>query len=93
MVFHFCTQKRLPYGQYTHSGIRVRPKTKGNDQFPKNTFLNNDSPGLKADSRQKSKSLKSTFHKCVANVIPVTTQTPMRKSGNFKVKYKNYAVI
>ena len=35
-VFHYLTKKwKWSYGQYTHSGIRVRPKTRENDKFEK----------------------------------------------------------
>ena len=34
------------------------------------------------------KSIKSTFHKCIVNVPPVTNPTPMSKSDKYKVEAK-----
>ena len=50
-------------------------------------FLKNSSPSLKADFHQQvNKSMKSTIHKRVANVTPVTNPTPMSKSDKYMVK-------
>ena len=80
------------YGQYSHSGIRVRPKTMKNDKLrTRSISLKNSSPELKADFPNKNK-VKSTIHKCVANVIPVTNPTQYTKSVNIKwnPKVDNY---
>ena len=54
--------------------IRLWQKVRKNDEFEKRALsLKNSSPDLKADfPQQVNKSMKSTFHKCVVNVIPVT---------------------
>ena len=81
--FHDFTKKTTrSYGRYAHSGIRVRPKTKENDKFGKNSISKNNSPGLKATfPKQVTTTMNSTFHKCVVNVSPATNPTPMSKSG------------
>ena len=45
---------KLSYGQYTHSGIRVQPKTRENDSFEKKLLSpKNSSPDSKADFSEK----------------------------------------
>ena len=66
----------------------VRPKTRKNIKFEKRAlFLKNNSPGLKADFPQHVKqSMKSTIHKCIVNVTPVTNPTPYTKLVKQMVK-------
>ena len=82
MIFMFLRKKwKWSYGQYAHSGIRVRPKLRKNDKFEKRAlFPKNNSPGLKVDFPEKvPKPMKSTIHKCIVNVIPVTNPTQYTK--------------
>ena len=45
-------------------------------------FPKNNNPGLKADfPQQVKKSMKSTIHKCIVNVTPVTNPTQYTKLG------------
>ena len=61
---------------------RVRPKTGERDKFEKDIFCQKNCPGLKTDFPQQVKqSMKSTFHKCVVNVMPVTNPTQYSKIG------------
>ena len=50
MTFHLFTEQwKWSYGQYTHYGIRVQPKTTNNDKFEKRSLsLKNSSLDLKA---------------------------------------------
>ena len=44
--------------------------------------LKNSSPGLKAEVSQQVKTpMKSTIHKCIVNVTPVTSPTQYTKLG------------
>ena len=87
--FNYLTKKlKLSYCRYTHSGIRSRPKTGTNDKFAKKGYVSPDaSPDLKADfPKHEEKTMKSTFHRCVVHVIPVTNPRPMDNPGKYKVK-------
>ena len=54
-VFHdFTKTRKLSYGRYTHSGIRVRPETRKNDKFGKRALsLKNSSADSKAVFSEK----------------------------------------
>ena len=55
-VLHYFTKKwKRSYGQYAHSGMRVRPKKIKNGKFEKRTMsLKHSSPDSKADFVKKS---------------------------------------
>ena len=56
--FHLFTKKwKWSHGQYTHSGIRVRPETRKNGKSEKGLYisLKNSSADSKADFSEKSK--------------------------------------
>ena len=56
MIFHYFTKTwKWSYGQYAHSGIRVRQKTRKNDKIEETAiFLKNSSLDSKADFWKKS---------------------------------------
>ena len=79
------------YGQYAHSNTRVRPRTLQEVQFEHLIkSLKNSSPDLKADFSTDAKNvMKSTIHKCVVNVIAVTTSTQYTELSKCMVKSKS----
>ena len=56
IYYDFAFLTKTSYGRYAHSGTRVRPKTRKNEEFGKRGIsLKNNSPDAKTDLWKQSK--------------------------------------